>query len=152
VWHNQAILRETEFYLDGNLSELGKLAGEIARFCQENRLDDEAEFQLNLALEELFVNALRHGGCEGVDRSARVRLRATADGVEVEFGDKGTAFDPTSAPAPSVDTPLETRLTGGLGIHLVRGMMRDLQYRRAGEWNLTTMKRPAAQTVADELP
>jgi anti-sigma regulatory factor (Ser/Thr protein kinase) len=94
---------------------------------------------------------LRHGGCTGVANSTRIRLRATPDGVEVEFADCGLPFDPTSAPAASIDAPLEERLSGGLGIHLVRGIMRDLRYRRVGGWNLTTMKRPAAQTVPDGL-
>ena len=152
MWHNQAILHEAEFHLNGNLNELERLAAEIARFCAQNALDEEAGFQLNLALEELFVNTLRHGGCSGMENAARIRLRAASGEVEVEFADRGRPFDPTSAPAASIDAPLEERLTGGLGIHLVRGLMRNLRYRREGDWNLITMKRPAAQTVPGGEP
>uniref|UniRef100_Q02DA9 Putative anti-sigma regulatory factor, serine/threonine protein kinase n=1 Tax=Solibacter usitatus (strain Ellin6076) TaxID=234267 RepID=Q02DA9_SOLUE len=142
VWHNQAIPYKADFSLNGNLSELERLSAEISRFCRENSLDEEAEFQLNLVLEELFVNTMRHGGCEGAQNSTRVRLRSEADGVEVVFADRGVPFDPTSVPAANVAAPLEERRAGGLGIHLVREIMRDLQYRRAGEWNQISMKRP----------
>jgi anti-sigma regulatory factor (Ser/Thr protein kinase) len=53
----------------------------------------------------------------------------------VEFRDRGRPFDPTAAPAPDLG------VIGGLGIHLVRGIMDDLEYQRAGEWNLITMRR-----------
>jgi anti-sigma regulatory factor (Ser/Thr protein kinase) len=139
VWHNQAIPYEADISLNGNLSELERLAAEISRFCRENALDADAEFNLNLALEELFVNTVRHGGCNGVENSVRVRLLAGDGGVRVEFADRGQPFDPTVAPAAVIHAPLEERNAGGLGIHLVRELMRDLQYRRNGEWNRMTM-------------
>jgi len=142
VWHNQPIPYEAEFSLNGNLSELERLTAEIARFCRENSLGEEVEFQLNLVLEELFVNTVRHGGCAGAKDSTRVRLLAGADGVDVTFADRGVPFDPTLAPAAKVDLPLEERHAGGMGIHLVREIMRDLRYQRSGEWNQIRMKRP----------
>lgn len=142
MWHNHAIPYKADFSLNGNLSELERLSAEISRFCQENSLDEEAEFQLNLVLEELFVNTMRHGGCEGAQNSTRVLLQSAADGVEVVFADRGLPFDPTSVPPANVAVPLEERRAGGLGIHLVREIMRDLQYRRSGEWNQISMKRP----------
>ncbi|MCU1234538.1 MAG: putative anti-sigma regulatory factor, serine/threonine protein kinase [Candidatus Solibacter sp.] len=152
LWHNQAILREAVFSLNGNLKELGRLAAEVSRFCRENALTEDAEFQLNLVLEELFVNTVRHGGCEGVENSARVRLRAVSDGVVVEFADRGRPFDPTTAPAADVNAPLAERPIGGLGIHLVREIMRDLRYERAGEWNQLRMRRPLAHIDTGEQP
>jgi serine/threonine-protein kinase RsbW len=139
VWHNQAIPYEADFSLNGNLSELERLAAGISRFCREHSLDENAEFQLNLVLEELFVNSVRHGGCEGLENSARVRLLAAPDGVQVAFADRGRPFDPTTASAPKMDTPLAERTPGGLGIHLVREVMGEIRYQRSGEWNLMDM-------------
>jgi len=94
VCHNQAIPYETDFFLNGNLSELKRLATEVSRFCAAHSLGGEVEFDLNLVLEELFVNSVRHGGCEGTESSSRVRLRYDS-AVEVEFYDRGRPFDPT---------------------------------------------------------
>lgn len=148
VWHNQAIPYHADFSLDGNLGELERLAVGVREFCAANSLDDDVEFELNLVLEELFVNTVRHGGCEGVPGAAHVRLRCVADGVEVEFRDRGRPFDPTTAPDADIHASLGER--GGLGIHLVRGIMRDLHYEREGEWNQLRMRRVAGPVRESE--
>jgi anti-sigma regulatory factor (Ser/Thr protein kinase) len=53
----------------------------------------------------------------------------------VEFCDRGLPFDPNTAPPPDLSR------IGGLGVHLVRNIMQDFQYQRAGEWNRITMRR-----------
>lgn len=125
----------------------------MEEFCAANALDGEAAFQLNLALEELFVNAVRHGGCDGMADAVHVRLRPDGGGVQVEFRDRGRAFDPTGAPAAVLMTPLAEREGGGLGIHLVREIMRDIEYQREGEWNVLRMRRaaPGALRQTEEL-
>ncbi|MEO8370655.1 MAG: ATP-binding protein [Candidatus Solibacter sp.] len=141
--NNQAILSQADISLNGSLRELERLTAAVAEFCAANALDDEAEFQLNLVLEELFVNAVRHGGCEGMTDAVRVHLQSAAGGVAVEFRDCGRLFDPSGAPPANVQAPLAERQGGGLGIYLVREIMRDLYYVRDGEWNVTRMRREA---------
>lgn len=133
---------EAAFALNGNLTELQRLTAEITRFCGEHSLADNVAFDLNLALEELFTNAVRHGGCEGMEDAVHIRLERQGDGVLVEFCDRGAPFDPASAPAPDLESPLADRLAGGLGVHLVRQVMSDLRYRRSDEWNRITMRKP----------
>jgi serine/threonine-protein kinase RsbW len=99
-------------------------------------------FDLNLALEELFTNTLQHGGCKGLLAAIEIRLKRVTDGIQVEFADRGMAFNPASAPPPDLTSPLQQRSIGGLGIHLVRKIMSDLQYRRSDEWNRITMRKP----------
>jgi serine/threonine-protein kinase RsbW len=131
------------FILDGNLSELTRLTAETARFCRQHSLGAEVEFYANLVLEELFTNAIRHGGCDGMREAVRVQFETAANGVTIEFSDRGAPFDPTALAAPELDAPLETRQIGGLGIHLVRQSVRDLRYERVNDWNRLTMRRPS---------
>jgi anti-sigma regulatory factor (Ser/Thr protein kinase) len=77
-----------------------------------------------------------------MENAVHVRLRLHDSVVHVEYSDRGRAFDPLSAPPPDLETRLEERRDGGLGIHLVRQIMRDLEYRREGDWNRITMRRP----------
>ena len=134
------ILYEANFFLNGTLSELDRLADEIGRFCSAHSLDEDAVFELNLVLEELFVNTVRHGGCADMSGAAHVQLRYSG-AVQVEYRDRGVPFDPTQAPEPNIHAPLEERTPGGLGIHLVRKIMREVEYRRVDEWNEITMIR-----------
>jgi serine/threonine-protein kinase RsbW len=109
-------------------------------FCREQAIAGEAAQDLNLALEELFVNAVKHGGCEGNLGVARVTAGIEGDAFRVEFADRGAPFDPAAAPPPGAS--LEERAAGGVGIHLARQAMGTLHYRRSGEWNIVTMRRP----------
>jgi serine/threonine-protein kinase RsbW len=134
-------LAEIEFQLSGTLSELERLASEVGKFCAVQGLEDEVGFELNLVLEELFTNSIRHGGCEGMERAVSIALRA-AEGREVmvTYADRGRPFNPLDAAPAQVDLPLADRVPGGLGIHLVRRIMKDLEYDRLGEWNRLTMR------------
>jgi anti-sigma regulatory factor (Ser/Thr protein kinase) len=123
--------------LDGNLSEISRLAAAIATLS----LPEEAEFQLNLALEELFTNAVEHGGCRGMSAAVEIGFD-TGDTalLRVDYRDRGAPYNPLSAPLPDFDAPLAERVAGGLGVHFVRQIMRNLQYDRSGEWNRLTME------------
>ena len=131
-----AILSETEFRLDGDLSELSKLAEEVSQFCRTTSLPENMELNLNLILEELFANAVTHGGCKGMAEAVSVRLNRAEDRtIAVEFCDRGLEFDPAAAPAPDLDAPLTDRSQGGLGLHLVRSLACIVGYRRQDGWN-----------------
>ena len=56
------------------------------------------------------------------------------------FSDRGAPFDLTQAPEADIHAPLGERRGGGMGIHLVRQIMRDVSYSREGEWNVLTMQ------------
>jgi anti-sigma regulatory factor (Ser/Thr protein kinase) len=62
--------------------------------------------------------------------------------------DDGRPFDPLrDAPCPDLDSPLELRREGGLGLHLVRHMADETVYERVGQANRVRMRvdlRPTA--------
>ena len=51
----------------------------------------DTEFAINLCLEELFINAVKHGRAH----RATVSIWTESDGVRVEFVDDGGPFDPS---------------------------------------------------------
>ena len=53
--------------------------------------------------------------------------------------DDGVPFDLLSLPAPDVTIPIEDRPVGGLGIHMIRKLMDDVQYQRSGGRNRVAM-------------
>ena len=59
------------------------------------------------------------------------------------IADDGRPFDPlTEAPEPDLESAIEDRPIGGLGVHLVRTMMDEVRYRREeGKNRLTLVKR-----------
>lgn len=101
-------------------------------------------FKVNLVLEELGLNVLTHGG-KGMARRPELEIVLTSEdhALTIELLDDGLPFDPLEdAPDPNVDSAIEDRSIGGLGIHLVRTMMDDMHYRRDdGKNHLTLIAR-----------
>jgi serine/threonine-protein kinase RsbW len=89
-------------------------------------LPTDAEFAINLCLEELFLNAVNHGRAS----RATISLSAAPEGVRVEFVDDGEPFDPTSGPAKRINGPHEDFEIGGYGTGLLQKFSRRMSYRR----------------------
>jgi serine/threonine-protein kinase RsbW len=89
-------------------------------------LGQEAEFAMGLCLEELFLNAVKHGRAN----RASISVCAQSDGVVVEFADDGAAFDPTLAPAKRINGPSDDFEIGGYGAGLIQKFSRRMSYRR----------------------
>jgi anti-sigma regulatory factor (Ser/Thr protein kinase) len=89
-------------------------------------LGQETEFAIGLCLEELFLNAVKHGRAN----RASISVCAQSDGVVVEFADDGAAFDPTLAPAKRINGPSDDFEIGGYGAGLIQKFSRRMSYRR----------------------
>ena len=131
--------------MNGEIGELGRLSAAVAGFCRQQPAGEGVELHLNVVLEELFVNAVEHGGCKGLRDAVEVRLIPAGGAVLVEFADRGLPFDPSSAAEPDLDAPLSRRMEGGLGLHFVRQLARDLAYRRDGAWNRLALRLPPVE-------
>src|SRR5258708_29376113 len=99
--NTQTIPEEISLCLNGSIHELERLTAGVAQFCASNSLSADTEFQLNLVLEELFVNAVRHGGCEGMENAACFSLTCQPDSVSLVFP---TAAAPSTSPNPAPPT------------------------------------------------
>jgi len=91
----------------------------------------DTEFAINLCLEELFLNAVKHGRAN----RASISIWTEPDGVRVEFIDDGGPFDPSAAPAKRIAGPTEDFQIGGFGTGLVRKFSRSLSYCRSDGYN-----------------
>jgi serine/threonine-protein kinase RsbW len=95
---------------------------------------------LNLALEEILNNIISYAYTDSREHEIKVRLSAQPGEIRAEVEDDGQPFNPLEAPEPDTAKSLEERTIGGLGIHLVRKLMDDIEYKRQGERNFLSMK------------
>lgn len=122
---------------------------DVTRFVQEigarAGLPDEQEYRLRLAVEEIATNIVTHGYGESdrpvpADASFAVEGAAEDDRVWVRLIDDAPEFDPTRAADPAdLDSPLDQRRIGGLGIYLVRTSLDEFTYARVDGQNRTTL-------------
>ncbi len=90
-------------------------------------LAGDTTFAINLCVEELFLNAVKHGHAN----KATISIWTEPDGARLEFVDDGQAFDPTAAPAKRLQGPGTDFEIGGFGTGLVQKFTRRMTYRRA---------------------
>lgn len=123
--------------------ELRRLDAAVEDLAQAEGWPPDLIFQIKLVLEEVGTNILNHGHDDGQSHEIEIELTSEADALTIEITDDGRPFDPlTDAPPPDLDSALEDRAPGGLGIHLVRSMMDEVRYRRERDKNrLTVIKR-----------
>ncbi len=105
------------------------------------------------AVDEAVSNIMRHSYRGRLDQPIEVycnRLQRrtngeTEQGVEILLFDCGPAVDPTKLPA----RPLDEIRPGGLGLHIIRGSMDSVQYRRAGRLNQLRLVKYARSSKGD---
>jgi len=113
--------------LKREISELDEIFNLIDDFFARQKLNDSGVFAVKLAIEELFTNLVRHnkGGGEHIlfnlDVSNKTIVMSLTD-FDVE------PFDITRADPVDVSAPLAERTPGGLGLHLVKSYVDDLNY------------------------
>ena len=91
--------------------------------------------QLELAVEEAVVNICLYA-YEVPPGEVLVRVDAGEKRFVVELIDEGVPFDPLAVEEPDLRAAAEERAVGGLGIFLVRRVMDEVSYTRAGSRNV----------------
>jgi anti-sigma regulatory factor (Ser/Thr protein kinase) len=102
--------------------------------------DDDPEgnrYNVLLALQEVVTNVLRHSYKLDQQKPIEVRFDLSDDRFVVELRDQGPPFDPlgheVAGAVLAADMPTQC---GGFGIHIVRIVMDEIEYRREGGWNV----------------
>ena len=102
----------------------------LESFCGETRVARDACLRLNLILEELFTNTVRHGHRGDCDAPVWVALSRSGDAVVIVYEDKAPPFNPYSAlmDGPAPDTTVSMRRVGGLGVLLTKELAKSRDY------------------------
>ena len=102
----------------------------------------KAQMQLDLAMEEIFVNIANYAYAPGTGM-ATVRVEVAGDPPEatVTFEDRGIPYDPLAKEDPDVTLPAEERQIGGLGIFLTKSIMDEVTYAYTDGRNVLTLKK-----------
>ena len=127
--------------LKNDISELDKVLTFITSLCARHALSPEMEYDLNLALDEVVSNIIRHAHTDGSEHRFTVDITLNDEEFLARVEDDGPEFDPTQHATPDLDAPLEERKIGGLGIHLVRQIMDSMEYERVAGKNILTLRK-----------
>jgi serine/threonine-protein kinase RsbW len=134
-------MSEVGITISNAASELARVSAVADQFAAANQLSSDVTADLHVALDEVLTNIIKYGYTEDRAHEISIHLRVE-DGVLVgEVEDDGRPFDPLKVPEPDVKAPLKERRIGGVGIHFVRKLMHEVNYRRVAERNRLVFKR-----------
>ena len=127
--------------LKNDLSEIERLAKAVVEFGKENNLASHIIDDVRLILEEIVSNILTYGFDDESDHQVTVQIDLRGDVLVIEVKDDGNPFDPMDYCSTDVEKPFDEREIGGMGIHLVRNLVDELDYRQEQEMNTLVMKK-----------
>lgn len=100
---------------------------------------DEVLYDVQLAVDEACTNIISHGYA-GLDAGSIILdLDLHPDKLIVTLTDFGHSFEPSSAPVPDVNAPIEERELGGFGLFFIQQAMDDMSYQVTEDGNKMTL-------------
>ena len=111
------------------LEQLRALRSFLEAFFADAGLAHDDCLRVNLVLEELFTNTVRHGHGGDSDAPVWVTLASGPAGVNLTYEDAAPPFNPYGRPPDaSPDTTVKMRKIGGLGVLLTRKLAASREY------------------------
>ena len=109
-------------------SELRRIGTFLNDFCTRQGVGREHCLRINLVVEELFTNTVRHGHHGDSDAPVWISVDTRPTAVHVTYEDTAPPFNPYALFASSPDTTLSLRKVGGLGVLLTRELASTRDY------------------------
>jgi anti-sigma regulatory factor (Ser/Thr protein kinase) len=111
-----------------HINSLEKIFKFLEEFEERHKLDKSISFAINLAVEELFTNMVKYRAKNPND--ILIDLSKDANKVFVVLTDYDVEpYDIKQAKTYDAKQPLEDREAGGVGIHLVKKFIDDIDYK-----------------------
>lgn len=130
-----------ELNITSNAKSLPVVRSAVERMARMEGFGDNEAHALVLAIDEALANVIEHGYGGATDQPIAITLTSVhaADGrqgISVAVRDQGRQVDPGAI----VGRDLSDVRPGGLGVHIIRSVMDDVEYRCAdGGGMLLTM-------------
>lgn len=133
----------TERIFPATQEQLGPVQAFIAEQMERYSCPSKVKFQLDVAVEEIFINIAHYAYCPGQTGEATVRCCVGGDPLQVtiQFLDNGKPFNPLAKQDADTTLSAEERGIGGLGILMVKKSMDAVDYTYEDGKNILTIQK-----------
>ena len=141
--------------LSNQLPEVERLNVTFSEFAEKSNVPKRTVNQFKLVFDELLTNIVSHAYSDDGEHTIFTDIRVFGHKIVATIADDGKFFNPLKYGRPLVEASIDEREVGGLGIHLVRNVMDEVRYRRAGETNVVSVVKyldDSVQASAVSLP
>jgi len=120
---------------------LDELTEFVESHLEEVMFPMAAVMQIDIAVEEIFVNIASYAYPDREDGTATLQMEVSEDPkrVYMTFIDSGIPYDPLAKADPDVTLSADERTIGGLGIFMVKKSMDEMSYKYEDGKNILSM-------------
>jgi len=108
-------------------------------FALENKMPFAIIQKINIALDELLNNVISYGYNDEKGHEIEIEIELRSERLIIIISDDGIPFNPFKNEPADIMLSIEEREIGGLGIHLVRTLMDEYEYKRQIDKNIITL-------------
>ncbi len=108
----------------------------LAENMEKSEIPNLDRNKMMVAMDEIYSNIVQYSGADW----AEIVYNGREGEVVLIFRDNGIPYNPLEQKAPDTTLSSEEREIGGLGIHMVRQMMDEVEYTHENDCNVLTLK------------
>ncbi len=133
--------RNAHIYIENDPQNIDRIHAFITDFCNSCGIKDHIINDLNLIIEELFINICNYAYSDG--RTHHIYISLSFDGTEITYSieDDGKRFDPLAYIPQPYSASIEEIRIGGQGIRLVVSLSDSISYEYKDGKNIITGKK-----------
>ncbi|MBQ9006543.1 MAG: SpoIIE family protein phosphatase [Atopobiaceae bacterium] len=133
-----------QIVVDASLSELARVHELVHAELERLQCPERAREQLDIAVEELFVNVCSYAYPDATPENpgqSLVHCTCTAEppSITIDIVDRGIPFDPLAKPDAVTPKDIADVPIGGLGILMAKRSVDEMTYNRVGGSNILTI-------------
>ena len=137
--HTERVREKIDLELPSDLTLMNSVLEYLLDRVEKLGLVEVEQSNLFVALDEAFVNAVKHGNRNNPEKLLRVTAELSAREAIFTVEDEGNGFDVREIPDPT--DPANLFKSSGRGVLLIYNIMDEVEYSRGGA-KLKMVKRP----------
>jgi serine/threonine-protein kinase RsbW len=124
----------------------------VAEAARSSLLDEDSVFHCQMAVDEACTNVIEHAYGEENVGNIEISCVVQPGRCTIRIIDHGVPFDPTAIPTPPATTNLDNIRPGGIGLHLMKQLMDEVNFEFSTQGNILTMVKTSPQPTQPQSP
>lgn len=133
--NTQSDILSNEMTIKTDFSELSKVREFIILHAEAIGFSDIEASNISLAVDEACTNIIRHTFKLDPLNNFNLKIEINGNYFIITINDCGNSFNPIEYPEPNMGEYLKQFKRGGLGIHIIKKIMDEINYIPANDSN-----------------
>ncbi len=132
--------------IKNDISQLNKVNKIFEQFINSHNIALKISNPISLAMDEIVNNIISYGYDDQKDHEIEIYIELSERSLKLQIEDDGFPFNPLQVKDADVESNLDERVAGGVGLHLIKNMMDSLNYEFINNKNCLTLEKYIKET------